>query len=150
MLGLPGAVDNRDHVIDQLRSRVSSLEEELNRERAKNSSPQQGLIAVREILAPMYRGLQLLFGEIDAMDLKGSAAPAMDDRVAKAWDHWKSRLGGSCGKAIDALMLHGSMTQTQLRIAMGCAAATCSNTVSALNKAGLINKRDGKISLKEL
>jgi DNA-binding Lrp family transcriptional regulator len=53
-------------------------------------------------------------------------------------------------KAIDALLMHGALTQTQLRIHVGCAAGSISDLVYRLNKAGIINKNGGKISLKEL
>ena len=47
-------------------------------------------------------------------------------------------------------MVHGEMNQTQLRIILGCATRTVTNVVAALNQAKLIDKRDGKIRLKEL
>ena len=47
-------------------------------------------------------------------------------------------------------MVHGPMTQTQLRILIGCANGSIAGIVCTLNKAGLINKNGGKISLKEI
>jgi transcription initiation factor IIE alpha subunit len=66
------------------------------------------------------------------------------------WDSWKGKMSGSAAKAIDALLLHGEMTAEQLRIHLGCATRTCYNIIGELNKAKLINKNGGRISLKEL
>jgi hypothetical protein len=46
--------------------------------------------------------------------------------------------------------MHGQLTQTQLRIHVGCATGSVTSIVFQLNKVGLINKNGGRISLKEL
>lgn len=152
-LRLPGsvAVDNRDHIISELRRRVTDLEEQLSRERGKNRSIDNGASELRNILSPLHEGLKRIFGELDDMGVGSvGASPTPDGRAAAIWEDWKRKFPGHPAKAIDALMLHGSLTQTQLRLHIGCATGTTSNVVSILNRAGLIVKNGGKISLKEV
>jgi hypothetical protein len=149
--------DLYDRKIDALKAEISSyqrriadLEDELRLERMKTAQFEKGLHQLRTVLNPLYTALGHVYGEIDSLGVNPSPANAPDGRIAAVWDNWKRKLGGHTAKAIDALLLHGAMNQTQLRIQLGCATGTVTNVVSALNKAGLINKADGKISLKNL
>ena len=74
----------------------------------------------------------------------------MDPRKAAVWEDWKRKMPGNPAKFIDALMLHGELTQTQLRLHAKCAQGSVAGVVSQLYKAGLISKNGGRISLKEL
>jgi len=126
---------------------LSELQEQLRQEQQKTASVERGVSQLREILGPLYGGLRMVFGEIDSM---GVAESGPTTKNSAAWEQWKTRLGGATARAIDALMVHGEMNQTQLRIILGCATRTVTNVVAALNQAKLIDKRDGKIRLKEL
>lgn len=144
--------DERDDLREKLnksRLRVMELEDELKAERNKGAQVSMGAQMLRDSLSPLYKGLKAIFGELEGMDL-GTAPVETNSRVSAIWSDWKQKFPGHPAKAIDALLLHGSMTQGQLRIAVGCATGTISNVVSTLNRAGLINKSGGKISLKEL
>jgi hypothetical protein len=66
------------------------------------------------------------------------------------WENWKSRMPGAPAKVIDALLLHRDMSQQQLCIATGVPRGSMTNVISRLNRAGLISKNGGRISLKEL
>lgn len=117
---------------------------------------QRAMGALRKQLTPLFRALQSVFGELDAAgvgdDAPGpapSAAPA-DDRVRAVWENWKQKLGVGPAKCIDALLLHREMTTQQLSIATGYHRNTVPQYVSALHKAGLINKNGGRFSLKTL
>jgi chromosome segregation ATPase len=137
----------------RLREQLSDKEDELRRERVKTATIERGVSRLREALTPVYSGLQMVFGEIEATGVgstTASSSDGMDPRVKAAWDNWKDKLGGLPARFIDALMVHGPMTQTQLRIAVGCAAGSVAGVVCTLNKAQLINKSGGRISLKEL
>lgn len=136
--------------IDTLKVELRDSQQSLREERMKAGANAEGVRQLQGILQPLYRGLQQIFGEIEAMNVGSSVAVPTDSRIAAIWSDWKQKFPGHPARAIDALMLHGSMTQSQLRIAVGCATGTISNVVSILNKAGLINKNGGKISLKEL
>ncbi len=125
----------------------ADLREELRQERQKTLAVESGVLELREILSPLYKALRMVFGEIEGMAVRDTSSPAKN---SAAWEQWKQRLGGATARAIDALMVHGEMNQTQLRIILGCATRTVTNVVAALNQAKLIDKRDGKIRLKEL
>ena len=110
---------------------------------------------------PLYRALQAVFGELDAAGVTDDApqrspaaqandAPATDARTKAVWESWKSRLPPACGKVIDALLLHGELNQAQLKVAARLGTSTVSDSVYKLNKAGLINKNGGRVSLKQL
>jgi hypothetical protein len=136
---------------DRLREELREARQEASELRRESASKERGAQELRTVLTPLYQALGHIFGEIDAMGVDGSTfATGIDPRKAAIWTDWKQKFPGHPAKAIDALLLHGSMTQSQLRIAVGCATGTISNVVSTLNRAGLIDKNGGKISLKEL
>lgn len=116
---------------------------------------------LRTQLGPLYRALQAVFGELDAAGVEerqgfttstgdnGSMASAPSKNSA-VWAAWKERFPPAVGKVIDALLLHGEMNQGQLKIACRIGSSTVTDCVSKLNKAGLINKNGGRVSLKAL
>lgn len=129
---------------------LADAEDALRLERGKNATIERGVSELRTVLSPLYQGLAHIFGEIDAMGVGESSAPSATPQKSAVWESWKQKLGPMPSKAIDALLMHGGLTQTQLRIHVGCAAGSMSDLVYRLNKAGIINKNGGKISLKEL
>lgn len=134
----------------QRNRQLAEAEEALRVERQKTAAMERGVSQLRTFLNPLHEGLKMFYGEIDLMGFGGTSSAAPDSRVAAIWADWKQKFPGHPSKAIDALLLHGQMTQGQLRIAVGCATGTISNVVGILNRAGLVNKNGGKISLKEL
>jgi hypothetical protein len=132
------------------RAAESDLEDALREKR----SLQEGVQRLRTSLTPLYDSLRLLFGDMELMGVEdASGAPASPQKVASspAWESWKARLGGVSAKMIDILMLHGELTQEQIRIHIGTnRMQTIYDATKKLNKAGIINKRDGRISLKPL
>lgn len=145
--------DDRDTIIAGLREQLRQTREELTSERSKGGQIERGAQALRTALTPLYGALQHIFGETDAMGISGSPAqnsPSMDSRKAAVWESWKQRLPGIPSRFIDALMLHGELTQDQLRIHAQCARGSVADAVSKLWKAGIINKNGGRVSLKEL
>lgn len=149
-LMLEGKVDDRDLIISGLRTRVSQLEEELRSERVRSAQVSSGAQSLRKVLSPLYGALQAVFGEISEMGVAEEHTTSSSPRLEAVWNSWKDKLGGQPAKAIDALLKIGPMNQTQLRIQIGCANGSIAGIVYQLNKAGLINKNGGKISLKEL
>jgi chromosome segregation ATPase len=136
--------------LQQRSERIAELEEELRREKLKRSAIENGAASLRMTLAPLYNALQMVFGHIDTINPNGVQNNPVSDSKRAVWDSWKQKLGGLTAKAIDVLMLHGPMNSTQLRIQLHCANGSVTNIVTALNKAGLINRVDGKIALKEI
>jgi len=128
--------------------RIRELEDELDKEKLRNRGVEVSAASLRNILTPLYNAIGGILGHIDAMDITATDGRSSEDD--KVWESWKQKLGGKTAAAIDALRMHGPMTQAQLRIQLGCATRTVTNVVGALNKAALINKANGKIALKEL
>jgi chromosome segregation ATPase len=146
-----------EHKVRQLQQELYERNRQLNeidaalaKEKAKNTAIERGVQELRAVLGPLYSALKHIHGEIDAMGV-GTTPSDTNSRTSAIWEDWKAKFPGYGAKAIDALLLHGSMTQTQLRIAIGSrSSGTMTNVVSALNRAGIIVKADGKIRLKEL
>ena len=146
---------NRNRQLNEAESHIADLEAELLRERAKGKQVERGAQRLREVLSPLHEAIGMVFGEIDAMGIEApaqtSAPGGVDTRKAAVWEDWKSRLGGFAAKAIDALLLHGELSTDQMMIHLRTSRRqTVHDTVSKLNKAGIIAKRDGKVSLKAL
>jgi hypothetical protein len=132
---------------------LEEAEAALRAERQRTAIIEQGVSELRTVLAPVYQGLRHIFGEIDAMGVGSvaSASTGTDPRKAAVWEDWKTRLGGFAAKAIDALLLHGELSTDQMMIHLRTSRRqTVHDTVHKMNKAGIIIKRDGRVSLKEL
>ena len=138
----------------QLREQLEDKEDELRRERRKTATMEQGISRLREALTPVYGGLQMIFGEIEATGVTGAGGTGTvnspDSRVTAVWESWKQRLGEGPSKVIDALLLHREMNTQQLAIATGYHRTSIPAFIHKLNKAGLLNKNSGRFSLKEL
>ena len=137
----------------QLREQLEDKEDELRRERRKTATMEQGIGRLREALTPVYNGLQLIFGEIEATGVTGgvsSGTATPDSRVNAVWESWKQKLGGKQAEFITVLLTHGEMSAMQLKITTKSAKKTVYDTIFKLNKAGLIDKNGGKFSLKQL
>ena len=129
---------------------LNDAEEELRTERRKTATIEAGVRGLRQQLSPLYQALQSVFGDIDAMGIADGVSNASSPRTSAVWESWKEKLGGQTATAIDVLALHGEMNADQLRIHLRCARTHVYNVITKLNKAGIINKNGGKISLKDL
>jgi hypothetical protein len=153
--------------VSELRRRVRELEseiglartglkdarDEIQRLRHQSKSLIGALARLRKDLGPFHQLLRVIFGEIDSLDIEevdAPQAPGVSSREKQVWDSWKSKLGGSAAKVIDALLLHGEMNTQQVAIAVGLHRTTIPAIIYRLNQAGLINKNGGKFSLKQL
>lgn len=110
--------------------------------------------ALQKQLSPLYRAMQAVFGDIEsaigtAAD-SAPSAPQVSPNVSFVWAAWKVKFPGVGSKIIDALLVHGEMSTTQLKIVCQAGTSTITNGVSKLNGAGLINKNGGRFSLKQL
>ena len=141
-------IDELEHQNCQLRQELLESRNEANSLRREAANVTRGVQELRKLLSPLYGGLRQVFGEIDSMGV--SDATGADPRKQAIWDSWKQKLPSGEGRAIDALLLHGSMTTAQLRIHVGCASRTAQNIVQALKSKGLIVKNGTQITLKEL
>ena len=136
----------------ELQRQLAESESAVQAERQQRLGLEKGAVELRSVLAPLYRALRHIHGELDAMGVgegvNGSAAPGA--AKSPVWEQWKQKLGrdGMAAKAIDILLLHGELNRTQLRIQLACATRTVADVVYKLNQAGLINKNGNKIALK--
>jgi hypothetical protein len=110
---------------------------------------------LRRVLLPLHQAMRLVFGEIDKISPVGNgaephAAPQQSDKKRGVWDSWKQKLPGKRADFIQALLDHGDMTGTQLRVATHTAAGSVAGVIHDLKKLGLINKNGDRYSLKEL
>jgi hypothetical protein len=153
---------NLDPELERLRTENRRLARDLSDAKVEATRAREdadrALSALRRQLSPLYRALQAVFGELDAAGVRDDAPTARQDTqaaTAKAspiWDAWKARLSTSCGKIIDALLLHGVLGVEQLVVATGISRKqTIYDSISAMKKAGIIDKgSDGRYALKQL
>jgi hypothetical protein len=140
---LSGHVDNRDQEIGTLRRQLSQLDEALRLERNKTGQIEAGARELRRILSPLYRALQAVFGELDAMGIQDGAVTT-DSR----WDSAKQRMPGKPAEFIDLLITHGAMNVTNFVTLAHCSKQTAYNVLSKLGQAGIVESNGGKYSLK--
>lgn len=114
-----------------------------------------GVTNLRRALSPLYTALQQVFGEFDGLGVDAVDAPTasggVDAKVSAVWQAWKQRLPQSCGRVIDALLIHGGLTGPQICVAAKMSPNTLhGGTLTKLNKAGLLDKSGDRYSLKQL
>jgi chromosome segregation ATPase len=153
---IEGEVEPDDGEITALHEEIRQLREDLAASRRETAQAKheasRAVSALRKQLTPLYRALQGVFGELDTVggeDL-APATTSAEPRVAAIWASWKTRLGGQCGKVIDALLLQSDMNTTQLAIAIGTHRQNIPGLIYKLNQAGLLTKNGGRFSLKQL
>lgn len=144
---LTGNVDTRDEDIRSLNDQVEYLTTALEKERQKGRKNEQAILHLRRILLPLFQSLQMVFDVIPDGQGVGADVPPQESRV---WESWKSKLGGTAAKIIEALLEHGEMSVAQIRVACHCGQQTVYDVTSKMNKLGLINKNGGRYSLKKL
>lgn len=153
---LEGHVDDaEDPRIAELEDEVASLRAELAKAKADLSlatrQSARAMGTLRRQLSPLYRALQDVFGELDAAGADEAAAlPAGSGRQTAQWDEWKTRLGPSCAKVIDVLLLGGEMTVTAIMTTAKMGKNTVYAATSKMGQAGILVRNGSKFSLKQL
>ena len=145
-------------LIARLQDEVSQLRRDLVEKdqviAALEASTGRAVKNLRRQLTPLYTALRQVFGEIDVLDPDASedVGVAPSGRVTQVWSDWKSKLPNSCGKVIDALLLHGPLNQQQICVSARISPNTLSGgtgVIARMNKAGLWTKgSDGKYTLR--
>lgn len=140
------------HEIETLREELRELRQQLHdsqreTDTAKRES-QHALSNLRKQLNPLYKALQMVFGELDAAGV--DEAPAASGATRAQWDEWKTRLGPSCAKVIDALILGGEMTVKGIMASAKMGPNTVYQATSKMGQVGILTKNGGKFSLKKL
>jgi FtsZ-binding cell division protein ZapB len=158
-------IDERDQEIESLKAENRRLQRavtdaEVEAKRAREDA-NRALSMLRRQLSPLYRALQAVFGELDdagvtdgpvPVHTAGAAPVAGEDaRLKNIWDSWKERLGPTCAKVIDALLLQSEMTNRQIAVAIGTGRIqTVYDAVTKMNKVSLLTKNGDRYSLKQL
>lgn len=157
----PSRAEQHDDEIKELREENKKLARALQdanvRAQRAEEDTARALTALRRQLTPLYRALQAVFGELDAAGIGDDAQAATGPQTSAArpspvWDAWKNRLSASCGKIIDALLIHGALNVEAIVVATGITRKqTIYDSMHAMKKAGIINKDSaGAYSLKQL
>lgn len=152
---IEGAImpDEESSVTDELRDEIRELKRALSQAHTDTATASRdSLRAVAELrrqLNPLYRALQAVFGEIEAAGVSDEPS-ATHPRQSAVWEAWKERIGGQPAKVIDALLLHGDLNAGQIAIAIGISPKNVAQVIHKLNKASLIEKNNGRFSLKKL
>lgn len=135
--------------IQRLNDRIGELEAELRmaRSQAVNAKREAALAMgnLKKQLSPLYRALQMVFGELESVGIEDGVSPRANPR----WESWKQRLPGRPAEFIDLLLLHKSMTIKQFMAATHCGQNTAYQIVSKLGQAGVTVNNGGKYQLKE-
>jgi len=143
--------DLRDK-IDELESRLNDAREEARKWHEKYEQAYMALARLRRTLGGLYSALQGVFGDLAIVSNDGVGEPAsvpqtvpvQDDRTKTVWDQWKMKLGKNCARIIDALLIHGSLTSTQISVVTGIHVSNVPKSIYQINKAGILNKEGGK------
>ena len=142
-----------DTELDELRDEVRQLKRDLQNARAETQIAKRdaarAMTELRRQLSPLYKALQMVFGELDSVSADDTPT-ASSPKTSAVWEAWKSRIGGQPAKVIDALLLHGDLNAGQIAIAIGISPKNVAQVIHKLNKASLIEKNNGRFSLKSL
>lgn len=147
--------------VEQLRERVSELENELEQERLhareaikavrnQSTAATRLLARMRSQFEPWHSMLSGLFSDLDAAGIAGEESASTPRQASGVWESWKQKLPGKPAEIIQSLQEHGELSVAQIRVAAHCGQQTVYDVTSKLHKLGLINKNGGKYSLKEL
>lgn len=138
-----------ERLVGELRRTEGALQEAQSEARMQTAA----ITSLRRQLSPLYRALQGVFGELENFSETpdtASSSPSLDDRKREIWGVWKEKLGNACGRIIDALLVHGTMSRTQICIATGISGGNIARPISKLYTANLLNKDGNSYSLKQL
>jgi hypothetical protein len=140
----------------RLKDKIEQLELDLKREQQKSRIALRAMETLRGPLEPIYRGLRMIFNEFDDAGVTGadSATSAASQtggtpQSSAKWESWKARMPGKPAEFIELLLIHGEMTGAQLTAASHSSKQTTYQTISRMNKAGILSKNGGRFSLKE-
>lgn len=158
---IEGVVDRFANV-DQRDKRITELELDIRRLTRERDDAQReadraaedtnrALSNLRLQLSPLFRALQMVFGELDAagvadavVDPLKSSTQAVDGK----WDEWKARLGPGCAKVIDVLLLGGQMTVTAIATTGKMGKRQVYVATAKMGQVGILDRNGSKFSLK--
>lgn len=162
---LEGAVidvgDPKDGEIRRLEDEIGRLEKALRRaqEDADETSrqAQRAVANLRRQLSPLFQALRMVFGELDAFGgsdeaLSGAspgAAGTTSARLLAIVNDWKAKNPPADGKILDALLLRGAMTVTEMSTVCKMSKKTIYPATSRMGRGGVIVNQGGRFALKQ-
>lgn len=149
-----GVMDERDSELERLRDENAALQEELNdaltQAAIAKREAARSVVELRRQLSPLYRALQAVFGEIDAIAGSEPTGGQTTGDNAK-WDAVKAKMPPRHREAIELLLLQGAMRRTQVASALKMDYSNCTkNVTSILLRQGWLVDNGGMLSLKKL
>lgn len=131
-----------------LRTELAKVKAERDSYRRELETLKSSIVNLRKSLSPLYASLKGLFGEMDKFHV--SESPASNGKASIVWENWKRKMPGHPARIIDALLLHRSMTATQLQIAADVPAGSFFQVISKMNKVNLLTKNGNMYELRQL
>lgn len=153
ILEQPDAQQSRREV-EKLEDQVRSLRHEVDDLHRQRDRLFRSIENLRTILGPVYRGLRVIFGEIELAvgeepTLGGSANGAPSPSTGDPrWQNFKTSFPGVGAEIIDALLIHGEMKMTNLSKLLKRHYNTVQFHAAKLKGAGAITSAGGLLSLK--
>lgn len=143
-----------DSELDELRDEVRQLKRDLSSARGEVTAAKRdaarAMGALRKVLAPLYRALQMVFGELDTIGVDEADSVSATPKTSAVWEAWKSKLPPACGRIIDALLLHGDLNGGQILVACQMGPNTMYPAIRKMKEVGILNKNGSLFSLKKL
>jgi len=135
--------NTRDEELDSLSARVAELESSLAE--AESRAKREAVVTVLNLLGAALR--QVASGKIEMPPLDVATTTAPSSR----WEAIKQRNPGRIAQAVDTLLVHGTMSVSNLASAMRMDRSNCSkNVVTKLRSMGLLVIDGTGFKLKDL
>lgn len=150
--------DSQHEEVERLRREIRGLEMELREARDEAETAKlaasdavQAIRALRDSpLAPLFKALKMIFGEISRAEV-GESPTQSNGVKSDAWEKWKRKVPGKPAEFIDALLEHGPMTVQQLVVATQTPRKqTIYDGMLKLSKMNLVEKQGDKYALRQL
>lgn len=147
--------DDRDE-LKRENARLKRENDDLHLEvqKAKNESRNalRAMAALRDALSPTFRGLKLVFGELESVDLPEAVAPGIASAAPRTsagmFEGIKARVSPKQAELIGAIEVAGAMTMTQLQAFTGGRISTIKDSIYKLRDMGIVVRNGEKWALK--
>jgi hypothetical protein len=133
---------------DELVRENERLQECLRESRDEMAQMMKSVVAYMERFRQLHEVLGAMLGEANSVSSQSVNTKMPQSRGV--WESWINKLGGRRADIIRALLEHGAMTGTQIRISAHIPEGSLGSTIHDLKKLGLISKNGQHYSLKEL
>lgn len=149
-------IDDLAAEVRRLHEANRTLKAENEKLRVKVDTVGDGIVSLRNILAPLHVALKRVFAEPIMAELQYQVREPTphfthkDPRMETILKEWREKLPGMPALMLTQLENMGSMTAASLRMAMKCRQQTVYDTASKLMRAGVVVKDGNKYKLKTI